>query len=229
MKGMKIASSEAPADPETVKTGKVKRSLALKAQPLIAKAATTSGIKRDLIQSALLRNLEHAGVRIGVATVARLLQDPKALVDGYLKRLVIEEAERVGNFERTLKQMLQNSAKLFAVEAFAEIRTRFPQSRDFRAMNMVGRLCAENQGRPLTLVPLPLDVVPATASRLVEGVLVVKDGEAVAWKKGVAIGPAEPKELAAEYASVWKGSLLEDSELTVVKAPGKSQLTFDLE
>lgn len=234
---MKIATMEPESEPATVKNGKVKRSLAVKAQKFIEKATIASGIKRDLIQSALFRNLERAGVRIGIATVERLLKDPKTLVDGYLHHVAVEEAEKTGNFERTLKQMLQNSAKIYAKEAFVEIKAKFPQSRDFRALNMVGRLCAENKGRPLTFVKLPEGVQPFQAGtdpsigmrRLVDGSLVLKDGEVVAWKMGIVIGPVDAKELNLEYTKVWGTGLAEDKELVVVKAPGKPQMTLEFD
>ena len=217
---------------EPMKTGKVKRDLAVKSQPYIEEAATSTGIKRELIQNALFQQLEKAGVRIGVATVARLLKDPKVLVDEYLRRVAVQTTEKTLNFERTLKQMLQRSAKAYAVEAFKEIRTKFPQNREFRQLNALGRLMAENKGSALTVVPLPEGVLPVDPenSRFIEGSLVMKDGESVAWRDGKAIGPAEPKDLATAYQAIWgTANLQEDPALVLTKAPNPMQLALAID
>ena len=69
-------------------------------------AVGTSGLNRNLVQSALLKQLEATPARIDVATAKRLLKNPKALVDDYQQAVAREDEQRQGNFDQYLRLMV---------------------------------------------------------------------------------------------------------------------------
>lgn len=218
--------------------GKVGPQLAVKLQPLILKAVESSGIERNLVQSALLKELENTPTRIGVATAERLLKEPQALVTRYLSHLSKENSQRQGNFDQNLKLMLARVASAHPEETWRELQEKFPNNRSYRDMQVAATLHAENQGRPLTVVRLPESVTPhqtdlpngkeTTLDRLVDGSLVALDGEVVALRDNLAIGPVAADKLDALYSEVFSNTgfttAAHDPNVAVIAAPKPRQM-----
>src|ERR1039458_2142739 len=101
---------------------KVSKDLAAKLQPLIVEAVEASGLERNLVQSALLKELEGTTARIGVATAKRLLKDPAGLVNGYLQAVAVEKARKQGNFDQNLKLMVARVSESFPEDTYQELK-----------------------------------------------------------------------------------------------------------
>ena len=201
---------------------KIPKDLAAKLQPLILEAVEASGLERNLVQSALLKELEGTSARIGVATAKRLLKDPAGLVNGYLQAVAVEKARKQGNFDQNLKLMVARVSESFPEDTYQELKARFPTCRDYQQLQAAAALHVQNGGHPLTVVPLadwatnkrplPAQVV----SRLVGENLVLIDGEAVGFKDGSVVGPLPKKDLAVAEG------------MRVVAAPECPQIDFAL-
>jgi hypothetical protein len=200
---------------------KISKDLAEKLQPLIVAAVGASGLDRNLVQSALLKQLEVTPARIGVATAKRLLKNPKALVDGYQQAVAREDGQRQGNFDQNLRLMVARVAKGDPDATYRELKEKFPNCRSYKELQVAARLHVENGGRPLTVVrlseklyknggtPLPSQA----AARRVDGNIVLVDGEALGFVRkdgGLAVqsGPCPKGELpkGVDYAHVDESS-----------------------
>ena len=106
---------------------KVSKDLAAKLQPLILEAVEASGLERNLVQSALLKEPEGTSARIGVATAKRLLKDPAGLVNGYLQAVAVEKARKQGNFDQNLKRMVARVSESFPEDTYQELEGAIPQ------------------------------------------------------------------------------------------------------
>jgi hypothetical protein len=180
--------------------GRVSGDLAEKIQPLIVAAVTQSGLDRNLVQSALLKELEGTHARIGLATAARLLKDPKALVEGYSETVAGVQARKQQNFDENLRLMVERVAKPHPVETMAELKKHFPASRDYKQLLVVAELHARNGGRPLTVVELPAalagkEFAEAAKARCVGGKVVLIDGECVEFANEGIRGPMAKEDI----------------------------------
>jgi hypothetical protein len=213
--------------------GKVSPELARKLQPLIQGASTEHNLDRRLVQSALLYELEGTSARIGVATAQRLLKDPKYLVSEYERKKSVSAAKRQSNFDQDLRGMISHVAKTHPEDTFKELKSKFPNSRNFADMQRAAALHVQNGGRPLTVVPVPLDAVIPThgpgSDRYVNSKeqVILLDGEGIVFLeiKGeelgrVILGPIPAKELSQKLEG-----RTENRE--VYQAPPVPQMTME--
>lgn len=200
--------------------GKVSKPLAEKLQPLVVDAVKSSGIDRNLIQSALLKQLENTPTRIGVATAQRLLKDPVKLVQDYKFENARIASVKQQNFDANLNKMTQRITKVHPTETFQELKQKFPENRNYQQLQQAADLHVQNGGRPLTLVALPkLDaskLPKELQTRVVSNTLVLKDGESVLLHDDMPVKVVDSKDATVEAG------------MKVVSAPAKPQmeLTF---
>lgn len=101
----------------------------------------------------LLSN-DPAILRMNIETAQRLLKDPLKLVADYRLAKDSFAASKAAIFEDNLKKMVEHSSPNHPAKTLQEIKQKFPDVRDVGRLNTIATLHAQNEGRPLTLVPV---------------------------------------------------------------------------